>query len=271
MPQGKRWSRNELIIAMNLYCKLPFGKLDQKTPIIIEVAQNLGRTPSSLAMKLCNFASLDPVLQARGIQGLRGTSQADREIWQEFYTNWEELGVESEELLQELFDNATPQEDQVLNYNQRQVKKVMPIKIPKNQPTGSTEAVTTVKTRIGQKFFRETVLANYNSRCCITGNPIPELLVASHILPWGSNPEYRLNPHNGLCLTQTQDAAFDKGLITFDENYQLVLSAYLESFLPEETLEQNFAAYHGQQMYLPEKFHPNPDFLRRHREEIFLG
>lgn len=66
MARGKRWSRDELIVAMNLYCKLPFGQLDHKIPIIIEVSQKLGRTPSSLAMKLVNFASLDPTLQARG-------------------------------------------------------------------------------------------------------------------------------------------------------------------------------------------------------------
>jgi hypothetical protein len=105
MPRGKPWLRNELIIAMNLYCKLPFGQLDNRTRIIIEVAERLGRTPSSLAMKLVNFASLDPVLQARGIQGLRGASKADRLIWQEFNTKWEQLGEESEARFQELFEN----------------------------------------------------------------------------------------------------------------------------------------------------------------------
>ncbi|MBD2777663.1 HNH endonuclease [Iningainema tapete] len=269
MALGKRWSRDELIIAMNLYCKLPFGQLDHRTPIIIEVSQKLGRTPSSLSMKLCNFASLDPVLQARGIQGLRGASQADREIWQEFYTNWEELGAESEERFQALFENTISEDHQLPT--QRKSQTVRSIKIPRSQPTGSTEAEVTVKARIGQNFFRQTVLANDDSRCCITGNPIPELLIASHILPWGSYPEHRLNPHNGLCLSRTQDAAFDNGMITFDEDYRLVLSAYLESFLPEETLERNFVAYRGQQMRLPEKFQPAPDFLRRHREEIFLG
>lgn len=268
MTLGKRWTRDELIIAMNLYCKLPFGQLDRRTPIIIEVAQKLGRTPSSLSMKLCNLASFDPVLQARGIQGLRGASKADRGIWQEFYTNWEELGVKSEELLQELFDNVIPEEYQLPL--QPKSQNVREIKIPKSQPTGETEVEASVKARIGQSFFRQTILANYNSRCCITGNPIPQLLIASHILPWGDYPEHRLDPHNGLCLARTQDAAFDGGMITFDEDYRLVLSSYLEIFLQEDVLEHNFVAYHGKQMRLPEKFQPNPNFLRRHREEIFL-
>ena len=59
-----KWTREHFLIALNLYCKLPFGKLDQRNPIIKEVSAKMGRTPSSLAMKLSNFASLDPVQQA---------------------------------------------------------------------------------------------------------------------------------------------------------------------------------------------------------------
>ncbi|MDJ0737642.1 MAG: HNH endonuclease [Nostocaceae cyanobacterium] len=269
MSRGRPWSRYELIIAMNLYCKLPFGQLDRKTPIIIEVAQKLGRTPSSLAMKLCNLASLDPVLQERGIKGLRGASKIDREIWQEFHTNWEQLGEESEEHFQALFDNVMSEENQ--QPIQGKSKRGELIKAPRNQPTGATEVEVTAKKRIGQNFFRQTVLANYESRCCITGNPIPELLIASHILPWSIYPEHRLNPHNGLCLNSTHDAAFDKGLITFDENYRLVISRYIESFLPDETLELNFVKYGGKQICLPQKFQPNRDFISLHRQEIFLS
>ncbi|MGL4500325.1 MAG: HNH endonuclease [Planktothrix sp.] len=268
MALGKRWFRDELIIAMNLYCKLPFGQLDHRTPIIIEVAHKLGRTPSSLAMKLSNFASLDPQLKARGIQGLRGASKADREIWQEFHANWEKLTIESEERFQELLEKVIPEEFEILN--PQKSNQPLPIKTPRTQPTGSTEATVTVKARIGQNFFRQTVLANYNSRCCITGNPIPELLVASHILPWGNYIEHRLNPYNGLCLARTQDIAFDKGLITFDEDYRLIISAYLESFLPDEALYRNFIDYQGKQIHFPNKFYPDSDFLRRHREEIFV-
>jgi putative restriction endonuclease len=271
MSKGKRWSRDELIIAMNLYCKLPFGQLDHRTPIIIEVSQKLGRTPSSLAMKLCNLASLDPSLQARGIKGLVGSSKADREIFEEFLANWKELGIESEEKFQTLFEEEASTESLALiQYDEK--RKTTPLKkLPTRHHSGVTETETTIRVRIGQSFFRQTILASYENHCCITGNPIPELLVASHILPWSSYEECRINPSNGLCLARTQDAAFDKGLITFDDNYCLILSTYLESFLPKETLEQNFAAYRGQPIRLPEKFQPNPEFLRIHREEIFLS
>ena len=71
-----KWTREHLLIALNLYCKLPFGKLHKGNPIIVETALKMGRTPSSLAIKLCNLAHLDPVQRARGIKwrfaGLNG-------------------------------------------------------------------------------------------------------------------------------------------------------------------------------------------------------
>ncbi|HEY9628933.1 MAG TPA: HNH endonuclease [Coleofasciculaceae cyanobacterium] len=269
MTIRKSWTRDELIIAMNLYCKLPFGQLDHRTPIIMEVAEKLGRTPSSLAMKLSNLASLDPVQQARGIRGLSKASKADRGIWQEFTANWENLGTESEERFQELVGSADL--NQLFMRQKARISKPPLETYPSRRIIEETEAKVTAKTRIGQDFFRQMILSSYGSRCCITGNPIPELLIASHIIPWREQSEHRLNPRNGLCLARTHDVAFDQGLITFDDEYKLLLSCYLQKFLPEETLEHNFVAYAGNPLHLPEKFHPELDFLRFHRERIFLG
>ncbi len=271
MNLRKTWTRDELIIAMNLYCKLPFGKLHQKTPIIVEIAEKIGRTPGSLAMKLVNFASLDPVQQARGVKGLSGASKADRLIWEEFNTNWEKLGIESEERFQELVSTEFSSINQAPLEQKTKTSKRDSITDPTNRIIEVTEILVTTKVRNGQKFFRQMVLSSYGNRCCITGNPIPTLLIASHIIPWHEQSEHRLNPHNGLCLARTHDVAFDQGLITFDENYKLVLSSYLQEFLPEETLENNFVNYAGKQLRLPEKFQPKPEFLRFHQETIFLG
>jgi len=268
MPTGKPWTYDDLMIAMNLYCKLQFGQLVHRNPLVIEVAQKLGRTPSSLSMKLCNLAALDPYHQARGIKGLSSASRADKEIWNEFNADWERLGVESEEKLQLLLVKAI-EEVPTVSHVERRSRKQPAIKMPFIEPTGPTETVMTTKARLGQRFFRQSVLASYNCRCCITGNPIPELLVASHILPWGNYPEHRLNPRNGLCLAQTQDAAFDRGLITFDEDYRVVLGPYLREFLPNETLERNFLAYEGKQIQMPDKFMPEADFMQKHRDEVF--
>lgn len=268
MPSGKPWTNDELMIAMNLYCKLPFGQLRHGNPLIIEVAEKLGRTPSSLSMKLCNLASLDPYHQARGIKGLSSTSRADRGIWDEFNSDWDRYGVESEEKLQLLLGKVV-EDVATVPQVERRSRKPSSIKLPVNAPTGPTETIMTTKARLGQRFFRQSVLASYNCQCCITGNPIPELLVASHILPWGNYPEHRLNPRNGLCLAQTQDAAFDRGLITFDEDYRLVLGPYLREYLPNEALERNFLDYEGRQIQMPDKFLPEYGFMQKHREEVF--
>ena len=269
MAAGKPWTYDELVIAMNLYCKLPFGQLHSGNPLIVEVAKKLGRTSSSLSMKLCNLAALDPYHQARGIKGLGSTSKGDREIWAEFNADWEGLGVTSEVRLQQLLGRETS-EPPVTEASPRKQRPQI-FNMPLETPSGPTEKVLATKVRIGQRFFRQSVLASYNSRCCITGNPVPELLVASHILPWGSHPEQRLNPSNGLCLAQTQDAAFDRGLITFDEDFCLVVSSSLKRYLPSEALDRNFLAYEGKPLRMPDKFLPEAEFMRKHREEVFCS
>ena len=79
MAAGKRWTSDELLVALNFYHKLTFGQLHARQPAIIALAEKLGRSSNSVAMKLCNFASLDPALKLRGIKGLEGASALDRE------------------------------------------------------------------------------------------------------------------------------------------------------------------------------------------------
>lgn len=65
MKKGQKlWTREELILAINLYCKLPFGRLHRSNPEVIHLANLIGRTPNSVAYKLVNFASLDPSFSA---------------------------------------------------------------------------------------------------------------------------------------------------------------------------------------------------------------
>jgi hypothetical protein len=255
-----KWTHEHRLIALNLYCKLPFGKLHKGNPIIKEVAAKMGRTASSLAIKLCNFASLDPVLQARGIVGMTGAANDDRILWAEFQKNVASLGVESEELLHDLF---TQDESKEIDF-------LAPDKVRLVAPSGPTETQATVKVRRGQQFFRQSVLAAYEVRCCISGINVPRLLVASHIKPWGKFPADRLNPRNGLCLSTLHDAAFDAGLITLDDKLNVVLSKRLRSFFPQPALEQNFVPFEGKTIRLPEKLaEPSGDFLRYHRNEVF--
>ena len=68
MTEPRRWSREELLVVLNLYGKLRFGRFHSRQPVVVEVAEKMQRTPGSLAMKLSNLASLDPKLQARAVK-----------------------------------------------------------------------------------------------------------------------------------------------------------------------------------------------------------
>lgn len=255
------WTREHFLIALNLYCKLPFGKLHKGNPIIVETAAKMGRTPSSLSMKLCNFAALDPVQQARGIRGLPGATKQDKAMWHEFHANLSALGAESEQLLHDMFTRDESKEVDFLEQD----------KVRLIAPTGPTESQATVKVRRGQQFFRQAVLTAYDVRCCISSINVPRLLVASHIKPWGQFPDDRLNPQNGLCLSTLHDAAFDAGLITLDEQLRVVLSKRLRSFFPQPALEQNFVPFEGSPIRLPDKLaEPDPAFLEFHRTHVFV-
>lgn len=261
METRKKWNREELLIALNLYHKLPFGKLHSRQPAIVALAEKMDRGANSLAMKLCNFASLDPALKLRGIKGLDGASALDRAVWTEFHDDLNESVPATEEAFRKLIGVGPNDELEI------SLEEGLVVKLP---PEGPTEIITSVKVRRGQQFFREAVVNNSGGACNVSGLAIRELLVASHILPWGSHPEHRLDVQNGLCLSRLHDAAFDRGLITFDENLKLLLSPQLESKLGQRSVAENFGAYAGQPLQFPsDAALPNPDFLWEHRMNIF--
>jgi putative restriction endonuclease len=266
MPKASivKWTREHSLIALNLYGKLPFGKFDQTNRVIIEVASKMGRSPSSLAMKLSNLASLDPVQKARGIRGLSGASKQDRDMWNEFHSHINDLGSESEQLLHDLFTKDNSREVDFLERGKIRLEPQIKLS------SGSTERTASVRVRRGQQFFRQTVINSYGVCCCVSGINVPRLLVASHIKPWRDFPEERLNPRNGLCLSSLYDAAFDDGLITLDKKLCLVLSKRLKSYFPQAMLEQSFVPFEGKTIRLPKKIaEPDPAFLRHHRDVIF--
>jgi putative restriction endonuclease len=250
----KPWSREESIVAFNLYCKIPFGKIHYKHPNIVALAHLLGRTPSSIALKLVNFASLDPALQKRNISGMKHISKRDEEIWNEFYGNPEELAYESEVLL--------------ARYKKEPVEKTAHIDLD-GLPTKGKEREALIKTRVNQSFFRYIIMTSYENRCCVTGLSVPELLVASHIIPWSVDEKRRMSPHNGLCLNMLHDKAFDKGLITITPEYVVKLSPSLGELKDKTALETFFAPYENKSVRLPQRFFPDKEFLKYHNDNIF--
>lgn len=264
MTAGRRWTRDELFIALNLYHKLTFGQLHSRQPAIVSLAEKLGRSSSSVSMKLCNFASLDPALKLRGIKGLEGASALDGKIWNEFHENLNETVPSSEEALRRLFEVAEDGDLEVLPKEG--------IRVLKRPPTGLTEVTANVKLRRGQGYFRDAVLNNFGGRCGVSQLAIRELLVASHILPWGTHHAERLNVRNGLCLSRLHDAAFDQWLISFDDNLRLMLSPCLKSALPQRAVAENFGAYAGEPLHLPDDaVLPDLAFLAEHRAKLICA
>jgi putative restriction endonuclease len=255
MKHGQKlWTRNELILAINLYIKLPFGKIHSGNPSIINLAQLIGRTPGSIAYKLVNFVSLDPSLKERGIKGAENSSKLDKEIWNEFYNNWNDLPFISEKLLAEI-TNTSVEKNNLIDETE----------LPQEGKT--REQI--VKARVNQSFFRKAILASYNNTCCITGIHNPDLLIAGHIRPWALDEKNRLNPRNGIAINALHDQAFENGLITISPDYKIKISSEIKLMKNQTGMYEFFLKYEDKEIYLPDRFLPDKEFLKYHNDERF--
>lgn len=254
--ERRNWTREELILAFNLYCKIPFGKYNQRTSEVQQLAKLIGRTPSSIAFKLVNFASLDPYHKNRGVSGMKNAGKLDKKIYQEFSNNWDDLIYESETILNNKLGNES--------FDKTYSKE---IEIDLNKEGADITRI--VKTRVNQSFFRTVVLNIYSQKCAVTNINLSELLIASHIVPWAINKKERLNPSNGICLSPLYDKVFDKGLMTVDDEYRIKFSKRLKDIADTDTYFNFFKTYEGKKMNLPEKFFPKQELLSYHRNNIF--
>ena len=257
--KNKIWSREETIIAFNVYCKLPFKDHRETNPEVQKYAKLIGRTPDAVKMKIANFWRLDPALG----KGLPHGGKMDKKVWDEFHGNWKNLVDESERLIAEYaaaYAAKHPSEriaDVAGDYET-------------TFPRGE-ERERVVLGRVNQSFFREGILSSYKEKCCITGLKVPGLLIASHIIPWSVNEQERLNLHNGLCLNALHDKAFDRGLITVSTEHEVVLSSEIRHLNAPKTVKEFFGKFDGKKITMPEKFFPEKKFLEHHNEKIFLG
>lgn len=225
--------------ALRLYCVTPFGKIHSHNPAIIALAGTIGRTPNSVALKMVNFASLDPTIDRAGMSNV---SKLDREVWDEFFTQL--MRGEAEEYLSG-FGEAEPS---VFEF-----PELSGLNVP-----------VLANRRINQDYFRKLVLASYNGRCAATGIDSPELLVAGHIIPWSKSPDLRVSPANGICLNNLFDKAFDRGLIAIGADFEIIYS----NRLPSETVSiMRKIAF--DKIELPSRFRPDVGFFEMHRQEYF--
>lgn len=253
--KSKNWNREELILAFNLYLKIPFGSIHKRNPKIIGLAHRINRTPSAVGLKMCNFASFDPYHQARGISGMRHTGKLDKEIFDEFSNNWADLLFESECILAKM-EKTTIE------------KKFEPVLSNLSGKEGKTK-VSRVKTRINQDVFRSIILAIYSNSCAVSHVNIPDLLVASHIIPWSKNESERLNPQNGICLSALYDKAFDGGFIGINTDYTILISPALNQHKESSFFMKYFGDFEDKVINLPDRFLPKTEFLDYHLQHIY--
>jgi DNA (cytosine-5)-methyltransferase 1/putative restriction endonuclease len=253
------WTDDERLATMYLYSLTPFGRLHSRNPDIIALASRLGRTPSSVAMKLSNFASLDPIQQQRGVAGLRGASRGDRAVWEAFQADWTAMVERSAEAFAMLGAGR----------NAPEVFADVPPDQPYGAtPTGPTTVERLVAVRRGQDWFRAALKTGYEGVCCVSGCDVDSMLVASHIVPWAEDPTLRLNPHNGLLLSAIHDRAFEHGLLAVDDDMRVLVATSIRES-KNEFLRAAVGRDHGRALRLPNRFAPDRALLRRHRESRF--
>jgi len=256
---GKPWTREEFILVLNQYMKMPFAKMSASNPEVQNLAHLMGRSKNSIAFRLVNFAACDPILKARGIKGMNGGGKKCQAFWDEFANDKERLLFEGEKLLAEL-NGASVEE----------VHKASLVNIDSNLK-GETRQQE-IKARVNQDVFRGLILSIYDNKCSLTGIKNTELLIASHIKPWAMDKENRLNPQNGICLSALYDRAFDQGLIGFDSHYKVVLSSKIKQYHDEDYYDKYFGSIDGKALTLPEdaSYMPDKTFLEWHMDEIFV-
>ncbi len=97
-----------------------------------------------------------------------------------------------------------------------------------NSPT-ITERSGLVTSRVGQGAYRKRIIHRWEYKCAVTNFNKLDILIASHIVPWSQSTDTeRLDVHNGILLSPTYDALFDKHLITFDTKGKIILSGNIE-------------------------------------------
>ena len=250
MATNNLWTRNEMILVLNLYLKIPFGKMHKGNPNVIKMAHLIGRTPDAVAYRLVNYASYDPQLKQRGISGMSHGGKKCEEYWNEFVDDREKLLYESERILAQYEGTSI----------EKKYKKEL-----KDIPSGivGDTKIRQVKIRVNQNVFRQIVLANYDYKCALTGIDIPELLVASHIIPWSENKEERI--FRSSCVGSRRTLLSGTSLCSF----KVLFSERLSSNIGKEYFDKYFSPIQNKSLTETKKYAINPTFLEWHRDCIF--
>lgn len=246
------WTREQTMIALNVYCKIPFKDSNKNHPLIVKYAKLIDRLPSALNMKIGNIGRLDSKLKERGIVGLKHGAKMEEEVWKEFREHPDRFAFESEQL--------------IASYEKKSIEQSMQIDIDKHIVGEEREAL--VRQRVNQSFFRAAVLNAYQNKCCISGISCPELIDACHIVNWCDDTANRTNPENGLALNPLFHRAYDKFLLTITADYTIVVSDKMMDNVKENSFREYLKGIHHRKIQLPTHFLPKADFLDMHYQKF---
>lgn len=242
------WTKEQEIVALYMYCLIPFNKVSGTNPQIVNMARIIGRpNANSLKAKIGNFGKFDTNLAA---VGLGHSSHLDEETWNEYNGRWQELEIDALKLIEE-FQKNIPEDS---SYD-----------IP-TIPVGK-ERECVIKQRVNQNLFRNMVLSAYDNKCCITGIARPELIEACHIISWKNDEKERLNPCNGLAMNVLFHRAYDKMLIGISPDLKVEVSDRIYEGLRAKDRDRTYSffnPYDGVEITLPRKFKPNLEFIEEH-------
>ena len=246
------WTREETIVAFNVYCKIPFKSSSKTHPMIIKYAKLLGRSSSALNMKIGNIGRLDTDLKEQGITGLIHGAKMEEVVWNEFYGNPELLAFESEKIIAQISNQSI--EDSTA--------------IPIDDLPQGIERTAIIRQRVNQSFFRSAVMSAYNFKCCISGVNTPKLVEACHIVNWSEDPNNRTNPKNGLCMNSFFHKAYDKYLLAISPDLLIIVSEELFQSATEESFFNYLKEINGRKILTPDRFFPQKELLALHYNEF---
>lgn len=247
-----KWTREETIVAFNVYCKIPFKSSSKTHPLIIKYAKLLGRSSSALNMKVGNIGRLDPDLKERGITGLIHGAKMEEDVWNEFYGNPDLLAFESEKIIAQISNQSI--EDSVA--------------IKTDDLPEGIERTTIIRQRVNQSFFRSAVMSAYNFKCCISGINAPQLLDACHIVNWSEDINNRTNPKNGLCMNPFFHKAYDKNLLAITPDMLVIVSEELFQSATEKSFFNYLKEINRRKIIIPDKFFPQRELLALHYDKF---
>ena len=241
MRSGERWTEDEVFVALSFYRRTPFGQMHGRNEAVIALAAAMGRTPNALAMKSCNFASLDESVEQKGLSAV---SSMDKRVWKAAAEMSEgALSRRVAEAMERLSgsESVNPADEDL--------------------PAGE-EAKRLTKVRLGQSVFRSALLNAYGGRCCMSGLADARLLDACHIRPWSDvERRHRLSVSNGLLLDALHHRAFDKGVLSVQPRRLTIMVAASADRLLRRLDRKPIRKPNGPL--------PLPQFLEWHNDKVF--